>query len=209
MMNFIAIDFETATSKSCSACSIGLAVVENFQIVDSVSWLIRPEPFEFQPWNIKIHGIKPADVADVPLLSELWPEIYLYLQDNILVAHAAAFDMSVLRDTLNLQGINPPPFRYACSLTTARNVWPELDRHRLNLMAEHLDLRFHHHDAAEDAYASAHIMLSAAEKMECDTIEELYQKLDKPLSVIQPRQEKKKRKRRRQVHKSKPADSAL
>lgn len=41
-MDFITIDFETATAERDSPCEIGLTFVENFKIVDSKSWLIRP-----------------------------------------------------------------------------------------------------------------------------------------------------------------------
>ena len=32
-MNFVAIDFETANFKRQSVCSVGLAIVENFEVV--------------------------------------------------------------------------------------------------------------------------------------------------------------------------------
>ncbi len=183
-MNFVALDFETATSKSSSACSIGLATVANGSIVDTAYWLIKPEPLEFSPWNIRVHGICPADVAEAPSLAEVWPEIYMYIQNNILVAHCAAFDMGVLRDTLKAQGVSPPPFKYACSLKIARKVWPDLARHKLNFVANHLKLDFQHHNAEEDAYASAHIVVEAGKKLGISNLEKLYKKLGKKFSIL-------------------------
>ncbi|MTL83710.1 DNA polymerase III subunit epsilon, partial [Turicibacter sanguinis] len=40
-MNFIAIDFETANEKRDSACSIGLTVVKNNQIIEQKYYLIK------------------------------------------------------------------------------------------------------------------------------------------------------------------------
>lgn len=55
-MNFIAIDFETANEKRDSACSIGLTVVKNNQIIEQKYYLIKPNELRFAPINISIHG---------------------------------------------------------------------------------------------------------------------------------------------------------
>ena len=52
-MDFVAIDFETATSNYTSVCSLGICVVENNKITDRKEILIKPEPFEFNDYNIK------------------------------------------------------------------------------------------------------------------------------------------------------------
>ena len=186
-MQFIAIDFETATSNYTSACSLGLAIVANGKIVDNVSWLIRPEPFEFAERNMLIHGIRPADVFNAPTFSEIWPEVYLYLQDSILVAHSASFDMSVLRSSLQTHGITPPPFKYACSLKVSRKVWPNLECHKLNYVANFLKLDFTHHDAKEDAYASAYILIEAAKALHVKSLDELYKTIGHKYGTLKPK----------------------
>ena len=52
-MDFVAIDFETATSNYTSVCSLGICVVENNKITDRKEILIKPEPFEFNDYNIR------------------------------------------------------------------------------------------------------------------------------------------------------------
>ena len=55
-MNFIAIDFETASGKRFSACSLALTVVRDSQITDQFYTLINPQtPFFWR--NVQIHGI--------------------------------------------------------------------------------------------------------------------------------------------------------
>lgn len=44
-MDFVAIDFETANSSYASACSLGIAAVENSRIVYTKEWYIKPVPF--------------------------------------------------------------------------------------------------------------------------------------------------------------------
>lgn len=41
-MDFITIDFETATSQRDSPCEIGLTFFESGQIIETKSWLIKP-----------------------------------------------------------------------------------------------------------------------------------------------------------------------
>jgi DNA polymerase-3 subunit epsilon len=57
-MNFITIDFETATGDGFSPCEVGLTFVENWEIKETKSWLIKPKCYPyFNPINISIHGI--------------------------------------------------------------------------------------------------------------------------------------------------------
>lgn len=42
-LNFIAIDFETATSKKSFVCEVGICVVRNGEVGETRSWLVCPE----------------------------------------------------------------------------------------------------------------------------------------------------------------------
>ena len=44
MERFAAIDFETANGQRSSVCSVGIVLVENGEITDSIYSLIRPVP---------------------------------------------------------------------------------------------------------------------------------------------------------------------
>ena len=73
-MNFVAMDFETASGKRWSACSLSLVVVRQNQIVDEFYTLINPQtPFFWR--NVQIHGIHEKDVANAPVFPEVWEHI--------------------------------------------------------------------------------------------------------------------------------------
>ena len=74
-MDFITIDFETATSQRHSPCEIGLTFVKGNQIVETKSWLIQPINNEYDGFNIYIHGITPKDTVDKPEFNVIWNEI--------------------------------------------------------------------------------------------------------------------------------------
>ena len=114
-MEFITIDFETATAQRDSPCEIGLTFVSGGQIVDTKSWLIKPMYDEFDYFNILIHGIRPEHVADKPEFNELWKEIKPLVENKFLIAHNAGFDISVLRRTLEAYQLPLPTLNYSCS----------------------------------------------------------------------------------------------
>ena len=48
----IAIDFETATGKRASICEAGICVVRDGKIVETRSWLVRPQGNSYSYWNM-------------------------------------------------------------------------------------------------------------------------------------------------------------
>ncbi|MFC1453728.1 exonuclease domain-containing protein [Verrucomicrobiota bacterium] len=159
-MNFTAIDFETANSSRGSACAVGLCVVQNGQITQSVQHLIRPDPPYFAPFNISIHGITDQDVAGAPSFIELWPEVLASISGP-LVAHNASFDISVIRRSLDDGGMDYPDIDYYCTRVISKLTWPDMPTYALDHVAQHLGLSFQHHNAAEDARACACVALAA------------------------------------------------
>ncbi|OWZ83326.1 exonuclease domain-containing protein [Natranaerobius trueperi] len=159
-MDFVAIDFETANSSRGSACALGIVVVERGEIKEKKHWLIRPKNMDFKPYNIYIHGIKPEDVKNKPEFNRLWDEVYPYLEEKLIIAHNASFDISVLRHVLDEYDIPYPNFDYMCTQKLAEKAWPNLQKYRLNYIADTLGVNFKHHDALEDSYACAKIALA-------------------------------------------------
>ena len=171
-MKFTAIDFETANADRGSACAIGLAIVENGEIVGQMRQLIRPDPLKFDPFNVSIHGITAADVADAPTFSEFWPSLWPRVSGP-LVAHNAAFDMSVLRHALDQSSIRYPRTDYFCTWVIAKLVWPEHSTYALNHIARTIGISFSHHDAEEDARACALVAVAACKQLNVSSLYDL------------------------------------
>lgn len=174
-LNFTAIDFETANSKSASACSVGMVKVRDGIIVDRVSWLIRPPVGfdEFLEWNTRIHGIRVEDVAGALGWAEQFPDLVAFSGGDHFVAHNAAFDMGVIRGGCAATSIDCPDFAYLCSLQLARKTYT-LDSYRLPVAAMAAGFEgFAHHDALADAEACAAIMIHAAKRHEATSMAEI------------------------------------
>lgn len=160
-MNFTAIDFETANNYMNSACSVAVVRVENGVITASAHQLLKPYKMYFNPIHISIHGIRPQDVRDMPTFAEYWPELRPWLDGQTVIAHSAAFDVSVLKALMSSYSLEKAEFEYFCSCVIARKIWPELANHRLSTVAGHINCEFRHHDALEDARACAMVVLQA------------------------------------------------
>ena len=87
-INFLAIDFETATSSRTSVCEVGICVVRNGEVAETRSWLVRPEDNRYHYRNIQIHGIRPEDTEDAPDFRQVWEEIErTYLDEFNMLVH--------------------------------------------------------------------------------------------------------------------------
>lgn len=178
-LDFTAIDFETANSSSASACAVGLTRVRAGRVVATAGWLIQPPPGHdrFFELNIGIHGIRPEHVRDAKTWSAQLGDIAAFAGDDVLVAHNAGFDMSVLRRACEATADVCPPYRYLCSLQVARKTY-DLDSYRLPRAAAAAGyLDFAHHDATADALACAHIVIDAAARAGATDVVELAQLL--------------------------------
>lgn len=188
MLNFTAIDFETANSSGASACSVGLVKVHDAQIVDTAYWLIQPPPGHdaFLEWNTKIHGLRAADVVAADTWAQQLPKLIAFADGDPLVAHNAGFDLGVIKTASTVTGQAVPDFSYVCSLQVARRTY-HLDSYRLPNAAMAAGFEgFSHHNALADAEACAAIIVHAAEVHGAQTLGGLARFLRVKIGAIGP-----------------------
>lgn len=161
MKNFIAIDFETATVARDSICEVGICVVRDGRVVETRSWLVRPQHNRYHYFNIQIHGIRPEDTEDAPDFATVWEEIerdYLDQYDTF-VAHNVAFDRSCLQAAAQAYRLHLPPLRWYCSLATARRIY-RMRSNKLGSLCAALGIpEGKHHRAGDDAEMCARLFL--------------------------------------------------
>lgn len=172
-MDFITLDFETANSNPASPCELGITFVENNQIIETKSWLIKPKGNYFNYYNTKIHGIGPENVIDAPEFYDLWSEVKPFVEDRFILAHNASFDMNVLRKTLELYDLSIPQAFYGCTVQLARKIWPDRPKYDLKSLCDWNNIQFKHHRAGADSEATAEFILKGFEQKEIFRIEDL------------------------------------
>ena len=134
-LNFIAIDFETATPKRASICEVGICVVRNGEVVETRSWLVQPKENLYSYWNMQCHEF------------------------DTFVAHNAPFDRSCLEHSAKLYHLHLPEINWQCSLKTARQVY-DFGCNTLGYLCEQLGIpEGTHHRAGDDAEMCARLFL--------------------------------------------------
>lgn len=172
-LNFVAIDFETATEDRSSICEIGISIVKNSNIVETRSWLVRPKNNMYSKMNMDIHGISPAMTKDAQPFNAVWTEVQPYLENQIVVAHNTAFDMYALRDALDNAGLPYPHFKYYCSCRAAKYVLKNAYSYSLENLCYTLDIKIDtHHRAGADSEAAAKIFIYAINKSNAESLAE-------------------------------------
>lgn len=160
-MDFVAIDFETATFARHSACAVGIITVEDSQIIDRYYSLIQP-PENYYYWqNIRVHGIHPRDTVGKPDFSEVFPDIIQRLEGKIVVAHNESFDRNVLKDSMRYYHLDYTDYdlRYrwecTCKIYRAKGYRPA----KLSSCCARKGIPLDHHHALSDAEGCAQLYL--------------------------------------------------
>lgn len=186
-MDFVAIDFETATSEPSSICSMGICTVEDSYVVDVKEILIKPTPYEFCDYNILIHGITPLTVKDEPTFDECFDEmIFPYIDGKTVIAHNAPFDIGAMRACIERHNLKCPTFRYMCTVQLSQKAYPELPSHKLNSLCDAFGITFSHHHANDDAYACACVLLQIEKNFDIHTFEEMSERFSVKLNDMSP-----------------------
>ena len=182
-MNFLAIDVETANADYSSICQIGIAEFQDGAIINRWSSLVNPEAY-FDGFNTSIHGISEHDVRDAPTFDKIHSIIAEKLNGKITVHHMPFDKIAITRACIeyNLEIIQP---KWLDSAKIVRRTWEEFSSRGYSLgnIAKHLNIKFAHHDALEDAIAAAQVVKYACEKSG-HSIEDWLDKVDHPISNI-------------------------
>ena len=160
MLNFAAIDFETANSESCSVCSVGIVVVRGGEVVDTFYSLIQPEPNYYNYFCQRVHGLSCRDTDDAPVFPRVWDQIEPLIEGLPLVAHNARFDQGCLKAVFRVYQMDYPDYVFYDTLKASRKAFPDAPNHQLHTIAAlcGFDLKNHHH-ALADAEAAAAIAI--------------------------------------------------
>ena len=162
MLDFAAIDFETANEFPSSVCSVGVVVVRGGEVVDKFYSLIHPEPEYYQWFCQRVHGLTPEDTEEAPVFPYVWTQIEPLIEGLPLVAHNARFDEGCLKAVFRVYRMDYPDYVFYDTLAASRRRFGcRLPNHQLQTVAAACgyDLLNHHH-ALADAEACAAIALA-------------------------------------------------
>jgi len=132
-------------------------------------WTSRFNP-EGPVSKTEIHGITDADVVNAPLFRDSLEQLTMRIQDVVLVAHNARFDLAFLRAEFGRASYKSPWLPSICTLQASNYYQPHLSRRRLADCCEDVGIQITDaHSASGDSIATAqlfHYYLNPSKKPE-------------------------------------------
>jgi DNA polymerase-3 subunit epsilon len=162
-LNFVAIDVETANADMASICQIGVVKYIEGGLIEEWSSLIDPEDY-FDSINTEIHGITQEAVIGSPTFPKVVNRLRSFLDNAICVSHTH-FDRVSISKAFSKYGLSDFNTIWLDSARVARRAWAECawSGYGLANLCNKIGYIFKHHDALEDAKASAQVFLAAVE----------------------------------------------
>lgn len=162
--SYTAVDVETPNRGFDALCSIGIVHADDGIVTFQREYLVNPETV-FEPMNIAIHGITPQMVKNAPTFPQVWEEVRAFFESDLLLAHNAVFDLTVIAGTLRRYDLLVPEMRYVCTVELARKHIPKelYGSHRLGDLSRGLNIPLRHHNALSDADACRQVFEHLAE----------------------------------------------
>ena len=158
---FVVFDIETTglSREVENITEIGAVKVQGGKIVDRFSTFVNPEK-PISDEITKLTGITDEMVADAPLIQDVLPEFMAFCGDAVMVAHNASFDMGFIRTKAEKKCNMDIKNTVLDTLELSRSLLPDLKKHKLNIICEHLGVSLEgHHRAVNDAEATAEVFL--------------------------------------------------
>ena len=158
---YVVFDIETTglSKEKETITEIGAVKVADGKIIDRFSTFVNPQrPISAE--ITKLTGITDDMVKDAPTIENVLPEFLKFCEDTVLVAHNASFDTGFIRIAAERAGLGELHHTIVDTLELARALLPELNKHKLDIVCEHLGVTLNgHHRAVNDAEATAEVFI--------------------------------------------------
>ena len=156
---YVAFDLETTglSAKDDHIIEFGAVLMAGGKEIDRFQSFVDPGR-NLLPETSALTGITDDMLVGAPSIEVALRKFVEFVGNRVLVAHNADFDTGFLRAACESVGI-PYNFTSVDTLVLSQNLMTKLTRHKLNLVAEALELPpFNHHRAADDAAICGLIM---------------------------------------------------
>lgn len=165
---FVAFDFETTGLSASQDRALELGAVRfslRSEQCSSYSQLYHPQQ-SIPEEVICIHGITDDMVQDAPLFADALPELLAFFDQQVLVAHHAAFDLAFLASEFRRAGQELLRPIVVDSFHLARRVLPGAPSYGLSALMQHLELEMGQaHRALPDAEACARLFKALIQRI--------------------------------------------
>lgn len=140
--------------------SVGAFRIVNGRLLEQENFNLLVQPGQFlRPESTAIHGITDAMLKEQPRIEKVLPQFHRFVEDTVLVAHNAAFDMKFLQMKEEQTGIsfNQPVLD---TLLLSQVIHPNQKHHTLEAIAQRFGVDIAgRHTAMGDARVTGEVFL--------------------------------------------------
>lgn len=145
-ITFVAFDLETTGLDPLSGdqiCEIGAVKFKDKEILGIFNQLVNPGCSISSEVSALTH-ITNEMVAEAPPLKEVLPRFVEFIQDTLLVAHNAPYDLSFLAVAFEKEKITPKDNKTLDTLTLSRVLYPQYKLHNLDELRQRFNITHPH-----------------------------------------------------------------
>ncbi len=183
-VTFVAFDTETTgfSAKRDRIVEIAAVKFRNGKIIEEKTWLINPKQ-NIPYWAERVHGISDSMVKDAPTFQQFYPEFEEFIDDCVLMAHNAKFDISFVAQELTREGRELPGNQVIDSLNLFRKWFPDSQSYTLMDLARKADIHagMPHRAMTDSLYLFLIFNKKISEQQHNMTLHDLYEEAKGPL----------------------------
>ena len=167
---FCIVDIETTAgnAKDGQIIELGAVKYKNGQVIEKYESLVNTG--EIPQVIQELTGITPEMTHNAPNLRSVLEEFKIFLEDDVFVAHAIAFDYKFISDSFKKYDLGELCNRRLCTIDLSKKVI-DCERYGLKYLKEHLHIDIdNHHRAFSDALSTQKILEVCFEKLPTNII---------------------------------------
>lgn len=151
--DYVVLDVETTglDHYNCDIIQISILTYANHKLVDKYVSYVRPVYDELTPKITRLTGIKQSDLDDAPTFKEIANSIYNLINNQLIIAHNAKFDMNFICESFKRYDFDKNVELTAFdTLRAARKYIKGLPNYKLETLKKHFNIDVKSHDAYND-----------------------------------------------------------
>ncbi len=165
-ITYCVLDLETtgfsATMEKIT--EIGIMKLKDGKVIDTFSCFVNPEKHIPQRVS-EVTNITDEMVQDAETIDKVFPKMLKFLEDSVIVAHNAGFDVGFLKQNAKNLGYKFD-YTYLDTLSLAKDLFPEYKKYKLGKIAENLGIKVEvAHRALDDVDTTVKIFKIMLDKL--------------------------------------------
>ncbi len=139
--DYCLIDIETTGLDASidDAIEVAILKVRDNKVIEEYESLIYTEN-RLGFFIEELTGIRQSEIESAPLPIKVWEEVKEFINNDILMAHNANFDINFIYDEMKENNIEPITNDFIDTLRLARKAFPTFKNHKLKTLIKELKL---------------------------------------------------------------------